>query len=45
MEDLECPNCKDSFEELYSKGLFNRNKDNTYYCIDCYKEVHGAEFE
>lgn len=44
MEDLVCPNCGDSFEELFAKGLFNGNKDNEYYCIDCYEEIHEEEF-
>ena len=41
---MKCENCGQIFEELFSKSLYNGNKDGKYYCVDCFEEKHGEEF-
>jgi protein-arginine kinase activator protein McsA len=37
---MKCDNCGKDFEELSTSGLNNGNKDDGWYCDDCYKEIH-----
>lgn len=37
---MTCDKCGEEFEELSTSGLNNGNKDDGWYCEDCYEEVH-----
>jgi|DEB0MinimDraft_10_1074344.scaffolds.fasta_scaffold205832_2 DNA-directed RNA polymerase subunit RPC12/RpoP len=41
---MKCSGCGQRFDELYSKGPYNGNKDTEYYCLDCFAEAHGEAF-
>jgi len=41
---INCDKCGKKFDELYGKGLFNRNMDNGDYCLKCYKKIFKEEF-
>jgi len=43
--DNKCENCEKDFNELYSLGQYNGNKNACYYCSDCFKFIHGVPFE
>jgi len=44
-DELHCERCDNSARFLYSKGLYNENKDNKYYCLVCYEDVHKEKFD
>ena len=37
---MKCDKCGKEFDELSASGLNNGNKDDGWYCDDCYEEVH-----
>jgi len=36
---MNCDNCGKEVEELFGDGLFNGNKDDGWYCEDCYEKL------
>jgi hypothetical protein len=42
---MKCSGCGAHFDQLFSMGPYNGNKDTSYYCLGCFAEAHGEEFD
>jgi peptide methionine sulfoxide reductase MsrB len=42
---MKCSGCGSHFDQLFSMGPYNGNKDKEYYCLDCFAEAHGEEYD
>lgn len=42
---MKCECCEKVSESLTCLGPYNGNKDNTYYCDECFVKVNGEKVE
>ena len=42
---MECEVCGKECEQLFGKTKYSGNQDDRMMCTDCYKKVHGEDFD
>lgn len=45
MDEMKCEECGKDFDNLVCKSAYAGNKEDRWFCLDCYKKVHGEEFD